>query len=111
MKQIDRTVTAVLKTASPGSFVLEQNYPNPFNASTTIRYTVPAGTESSHTGVDVTLVVFDLLGREVYRAVAGRQRPGVSSFEFEARALSSGVYYYRLDIGTWRGTRAMVLLR
>ncbi len=111
LKQVTRTVTGVAQSGSPASYVLEQNYPNPFNASTTIRYAIPAGMQSPHAGADVTLVVFDLLGREVHRAVAGRQQPGVSSFVFDAGALSSGVYYYRLEIGAWRETRSMVLLK
>lgn len=111
LKQVERIVTTVAENAAPSSYVLEQNYPNPFNASTTIRYLIPEGTQGSSAGATVTLTVFDLLGREVHRAVAERQRPGIGSFVFDAGALSSGVYYYRLEAGAWRATRAMVLLK
>ena len=128
LKQVVRQVTAVEEYSIPASYVLEQNYPNPFNSATTIRYALPAGTRGSSDAAEVTLTVYDVLGREVRRMDAGRQQPGVSSIQFDAGGLSSGVYYYRLEVrasgspsfswsnegggaATWSDTRAMVLIR
>ncbi len=74
----------------PAEFALHQNFPNPFNPSTTIRYDLP---EFSR----VTLTLFDLLGRKLRTLVDEFQDPGFKSFELNAAALASGVYYYRLD--------------
>jgi len=77
-------------TAIPEIFALNQNYPNPFNPSTTIRYQVP---EHSR----VTLKVYDLVGLEVATLVNSEIAPGFYSVQFDARNLSSGTYFYRLE--------------
>ncbi len=92
-------------SGNPGtSYRLEQNYPNPFNPATTIIYHL------SSAGY-VKLQVFDLLGREVAMLVATDQQPGEYEVTFNASSLSSGVYYYRLTIGTFMQTRTMLLIR
>ncbi len=111
LKQVVRRVTTVETRDVRGTYSLEQNYPNPFNAHTIIRFSIPAAPEGSAAGVPVALTVVDLLGREVYRFVSERQPPGTSSVHFDGSALSSGVYFYRLQIGGWRETRPMLLLR
>lgn len=83
---------------------LNQNYPNPFNPTTVIGYQLP---ESS----DVTLEVFDMLGRSVAVLVDGRQSAGSHQAEFDASNLSSGVYLYRLSAGQTVQTRQMVLVK
>jgi hypothetical protein len=90
---------------NPGaSYRLEQNYPNPFNPVTTISYHLSS---AGH----VKLQVFDLLGQEVAVLVATDQQPGDYEVTFNASSLSSGVYYYRLTIGTFMQTRSMLLIR
>jgi len=75
----------------PEIFALESNYPNPFNPSTQIRYGL------AETAV-VTLVVYDLLGREVKRLLwNATQEAGRHEVTFDAADLSSGVYLYRLE--------------
>jgi hypothetical protein len=103
---------------SPGSFELKQNYPNPFNAGTVIEYRVqPARlTESSEAGGgsgsrEVRLAVYDLLGREVATLQDGQQGAGIYRVEFDGTKLSSGVYIYRMTVGSLMQARAMVLLR
>lgn len=85
-------------------FRLEQNYPNPFNPSTTIRFVVPA------TG-NVTLAVFDMLGREVVRLVDGVMQAGTHSVQMNGSGLSSGIYFYRLSGRSVSEVRKMILVK
>jgi hypothetical protein len=89
----------------PASFSLEQNYPNPFNPSTTIRFQIAKTAE-------VTLKVFNLLGQEVASLFAGTRTPGRYEITFDAHALASGIYFYRLSSsGGGTDTRKMILLK
>lgn len=85
-------------------FELKANYPNPFNAVTNIQFTLP---EAS----DVMLAVFDITGRLVTTLANGSFAAGYHSLTFDANALSSGVYFYRLEAGKFVDTRKMVLLK
>jgi serine protease len=100
------TLTEVQRTSAqiPLSFSLYQNYPNPFNPSTKIRYDLPS---ESH----VTLVVYDLLGQEVARLVDVRQSAGQHEIPFSASHLSSGIYFYRIQAGTYSEIRKMMILK
>lgn len=82
--------------AYPQQFTIQGNYPNPFNPTTTIKYSVP------QSGA-VKLVVYDLLGRMVNSISLGEQHTGEHSFMFNASQLSSGVYYYSLQLHTTSG--------
>jgi len=86
----------------PPTTMLLQNYPNPFNPITTIPFYV---SQTDH----VTLRVFDLLGREVACLIDLIQEPGRYDFPFDASALASGVYYYRLMVGNSTQARMMIL--
>ena len=88
----------------PAEFALHQNYPNPFNPTTTIRYDIK---ERS----DVTITVYDAMGRAVVQLVDGSRAPGSYEVEWNARSMSSGVYYYRIDAGTWSATRGLMLVK
>ena len=88
----------------PTAFALQQNYPNPFNPSTVIRYELPSDAL-------VTLVVYDVLGKEVARLVNGKQAAGDYEVPFEANALASGVYFYRLTAGDFISVQKMVLMK
>lgn len=92
------------KDGIPGDFVLEQNYPNPFNPSTTIRYTLP---KSSY----VTLTIYDILGRELNTLVNAHQEAGYKSVQFNENDLPSGIYFYRLQAGTFTDTKKLLLIR
>lgn len=76
----------------PDKFSLSQNYPNPFNPSTTINYDLPEAST-------VKLTVFDILGRKVATLVNERKDAGYHQIIFNAQAMASGVYLYRLEAG------------
>ncbi|HTX18324.1 MAG TPA: glycosyl hydrolase family 18 protein [Bacteroidota bacterium] len=90
----------------PAGYALAANYPNPFNPSTTIEYTIP---EASH----VTITVFDLLGRSVAVLVDGGKTAGTSRVVFDASrlGLSSGMYFYRMQAGSFSETKKMMLTK
>ena len=89
---------------TPDDFALDQNYPNPFNPSTEIAFTLPEGAE-------VTLKVFDLLGREVTTLVRGYREAGRHQVTFDATELGAGVYLYVIEAGSFTATRRMTLLK
>jgi photosystem II stability/assembly factor-like uncharacterized protein len=99
------------------SYQLEQNFPNPFNPSTKIRYTIPSviasGTKQSQL---VTLKVYDVLGSEVASLVNEEKPAGSYEAEFtvgqDSRPdIASGVYFYRLQAGSFVETKKMLLLK
>lgn len=86
------------------SYALAQNYPNPFNPTTTIQYALPnAG--------NVSLKIYDVLGREVANLVNGRQAAGEYTVQFNAANLASGIYFYRLQAGDFMQTKKMMLVK
>lgn len=100
----DGTASTERSTERPTRFELAQNYPNPFNPSTVIAYTLPVASE-------VSLKVFDMLGREVATLVSGRQAAGRYQVPFTATGLSSGMYFYRLQAGSFVETKKMMLVK
>lgn len=95
-------------TEVPLNFTLHQNYPNPFNPSTTINY------ELKITNY-VTLKVFDLNGKEIQTLVNKKQTAGSYSIEFNTSNLSSGIYFYRIEVSNskenFSQTKKMVLVK
>ncbi|MCZ7602033.1 MAG: T9SS type A sorting domain-containing protein [Melioribacteraceae bacterium] len=90
-------------------FSLSQNYPNPFNPSTTIKFTVPLDVKRE---TSITkLVVYDILGREIKTLVNEVKAPGTYEVTFNASQLASGVYFYRLQSGSFMQTKKMILMR
>lgn len=88
----------------PSEFALLQNYPNPFNPTTTIEYTLPEA-------VEVSLKVFDVLGREVKTLVSRTMPAGRHQVEFDAVGLASGIYLYQLQIEDQVRTMKMILMK
>jgi hypothetical protein len=88
----------------PTEYKMDQNYPNPFNSLTNINYSIPVKST-------VILKVFDLLGRES-ATLANKEKPaGVYNVEFKNNNLSSGIYFYRLQAGSFVETKKMILLK
>ncbi|MFU8862051.1 MAG: T9SS type A sorting domain-containing protein [Cyclonatronaceae bacterium] len=96
--------TSIEHTENPYVFYLSENYPNPFNPATSITYQIP------HDG-QVRLDVFNVLGQQVASLVDEVKVAGRYETRFDARALSSGVYLYRLTSGGQVMTRKMVLVK
>lgn len=89
---------------APTGYELNQNYPNPFNPNTMISFQLAANS-------DVSLKVYDLLGREVATLVDNRMNAGTHQVRFEASGLSSGVYLYTLETPEFSSTRKMLLIK
>ncbi len=88
----------------PVEFSLSQNYPNPFNPTTTIKFGIPKE-------VKVVLKVYDILGKEVATIVNQKMDPGYYRYEWNGVPFASGVYFYRLDAGSFVKIKKMVLIR
>ncbi len=88
----------------PTSFRLSQNYPNPFNPSTTISYELPHNAQ-------VSLAVYDILGRKMAQLVAEIQQAGRYEVVFSGVEFASGVYLYRLQAGDFVQTKKLLLIR
>ncbi|MCS6989705.1 MAG: T9SS type A sorting domain-containing protein [Chloroherpetonaceae bacterium] len=99
-------VSAPQRAEKPTEFSLSQNYPNPFNPTTTIAYRLPVAS-------DVTLELFDALGRKITTLLNARQDAGEHRYALDASRLnlSSGVYLYRLRAGRFVETKKMLLLK
>lgn len=89
---------------TPVIFTLKQNYPNPFNPATKIDYVIPSSSF-------VSLKVYDVNGREVKTLVNEFKNPGYYTFDFNASALPSGVYYYILKSGNFSSTKKLILMK
>ena len=85
-------------------FYLSQNYPNPFNPSTKIHFSIP---ERS----DITLKVFDVLGKEVATLLNEEKNAGNYQVDFSGYGLPSGIYFYTLNAGNFTETKKLVLMK
>jgi hypothetical protein len=98
-------ITAVNdKPILKSSFILYQNYPNPFNPTTTINYSVPKQSF-------VTIKVYDVLGREVATLVNENKPVGNYSIQFNANKLTSGIYFYGMESGSYSQAKKLLLLK
>jgi hypothetical protein len=89
---------------NPRGYMIYQNYPNPFNPSTVIGYQLPVG-------CNVTLKLYNILGKEVATLVDEYKPAGMYQAEFNAADLPSGTYIYRLQAGEYLGSRKMLILK
>jgi hypothetical protein len=88
----------------PAVYALSQNYPNPFNPSTLIQFALPVSGQTS-------LKVYNLLGQEVATLVNDVRAAGTHTVKFDAGHLSSGVYFFRVQSGSFAAVKRMMLLK
>jgi len=88
----------------PDTYTLSQNYPNPFNPTTTINFALPEN-------ANVTLKVYDIIGRQVAELVNGEVEAGYHQVVFDATKLSSGIYFYRLTTDKFTQINKMILMK
>jgi hypothetical protein len=86
------------------SFQLYQNYPNPFNPTTTFSFSLPIRSF-------VKLKVFNVLGKEVATIISEEMPARNYSRQWNAANMSSGVYFYRLQAGSFKQTKKLILLK
>jgi hypothetical protein len=88
----------------PEEFLLEQNYPNPFNPETNIKFNLPEEAL-------VKIKIFDISGRQISTLINNRMEAGRYNVIFNGRNFASGVYFYRIEAGTFVNTNRMVLIK
>lgn len=102
---------SMISSEVPKEFKLHSNYPNPFNPSTRIQFDIPGSSF-------VRLRVFDALGKEVRELINKELAPGKYETEFNALNLTSGVYFYKIEVrqagsttGDFVDTKKMILVK
>lgn len=100
----DNTVNITDKLHQPSAFMLSQNYPNPFNPSTRIQYAISSKQL-------VSIKVYDVLGNEVARLVNEEQTAGSYEVDFNASGISSGIYIYKFQAGSFIQAKKMILTK
>lgn len=98
------TAIEPITTNLPSEFKLNHNYPNPFNPTTNITYAIPEASQ-------VSMVVFNSLGQKVSTLVNTQQSAGNYTITFNASNLTSGVYFVRIQAGSFVDTKKMLLLK
>ena len=91
-------------TAYNNDYLLYQNQPNPFNAKTTIKFSLP---QTEH----VKLGIYNFLGEQIVTLVSRKHTPGTYSYDWKPVGLPEGLYYVRMEAGSYSDTRKMVLAR
>ena len=91
-------------SATPKNYTLTQNYPNPFNPTTNFSFSIP-------NNENVSLKIYDILGNVVDTYVDGYLNAGTYSVVFDGNNLSSGIYFYTLNTGSFSETKRMVLTK
>ena len=89
---------------TPSEFNLTQNYPNPFNPATTIKYSIAKQS-------NVTLKVYDMLGSEIATLVNEEKPAGIYEIKFDASKLASGIYFYKIQAGSFIETKKMLMIK
>jgi hypothetical protein len=112
LRQVDLDGTATVSNiievniSQPVDYNLSQNYPNPFNPSTIINFSIPKA------GI-VTMNVYDVLGKKVATLINEKKDAGSYSVELNASGfgMSSGVYFYTLEAGSFKSTKKMIMIK
>ncbi|MCP4581347.1 MAG: T9SS type A sorting domain-containing protein [candidate division Zixibacteria bacterium] len=107
--EIGQFIASLIFEPIPLNFSLHPNYPNPFNSNTNIRYDIPVKSQ-------VTITIYDVLGREVKSLVSGIHEAGKYEIVWNGdnnddEVVSSGLYYYIMETDELNETRSMILLK
>jgi hypothetical protein len=102
----NRNINSIIPVDNTGlkNFMLYQNFPNPFNPTTIINYSIPKS------GL-VTIIIYDIHGREIKKLVNEEKSAGNYSLRFSGANLSSGIYFYRMQSGSFVETKKLILLK
>jgi photosystem II stability/assembly factor-like uncharacterized protein len=116
IKTTNGGITSVTEVSNhiPGDYQLSQNYPNPFNPVTKIKFQIPLSRGVSALGgrgVLSSLVIFDVMGREVSTLVNQHLNPGTYEVNWDASNYPSGVYVYKLTSGDFTDSKRMILIK
>jgi photosystem II stability/assembly factor-like uncharacterized protein len=103
--------SGIIKISSevPGSFYLNQNYPNPFNPATKIRFSVPGHPEGKVQ--EVRLAVYDIAGKEISVLIEEKLGAGTYEYNWDGSNAASGVYFCKMNSGSYSGIRKMILIK
>ena len=109
MTRINESTLGIKNDKIVSGYFLSQNYPNPFNPSTKIHYSVPKTSL-------VIIKVYDILGKEITTLINEEKTAGINETEFNAYSyggsnLSSRVYFYRMQAGSFVDTKKFVLMK
>ena len=104
LADFDASVGVDNKNGIPTVYELAQNYPNPFNPSTKIKFSLPEN------GM-VTLKLYDILGREVATLINEELPASYQTVDFNASNLSTGIYFYRLQVNDFTSVKKMILMK
>ncbi len=99
-----------ISTEVPSAYSLSQNYPNPFNPRTKIRFGIKKSEFRSQNS-EVTLKIYDALGREVETLINDQLAPGTYEVTFDGTRLNSGVYFYKLTTEGFSETKRMLMIK
>jgi endo-beta-N-acetylglucosaminidase D len=101
-----------INSVIPTNFSLSQNYPNPFNPTTNIKFSLPSviasGTKQSQM---VTIKVYDILGSEIETLINEEKTAGTYEVQFDGSKLASGIYFYKLQAGSFVESKKMILIK
>jgi photosystem II stability/assembly factor-like uncharacterized protein len=106
-RPLSEMITSVINSPQkviPDRFSFEQNYPNPFNPSTVIKYSIPKASL-------VSMKVYDILGNDIATLVNENKPAGTYELTWNASNLPSGIYFYRIQAGSFIDTKKMILLK
>ncbi len=101
---LDKKGSDDLAKSKPTDYIIAQNYPNPFNPTTVIKYQLPEA-------VNVTIKLYDMLGREVKEFINDTQEAGYYELTIDGSDLSSGTYIYRITAGEFTDSKKLLLLK
>jgi len=89
---------------NPVEYKLNQNYPNPFNHRTTIEFTIPKSEF-------ITLKIYSICGQEFLTLISDNLTPGNHKFNWDASGFASGVYYYKIETGSFNQIKKLLLIK